>query len=141
MNRISTKPYLILFAILIFHSCNTEKTPEFLRVENKTESTIYTLINGLPIENQQKEMEGLFTGIIEPDSCLTIEISDNEFYLTSDIISPIYNSSDYLEIEIFVFKGQNKNYQYFTGKDRDTLYLEQFNLSKIILDPIKIKIE
>ena len=125
----------------ILYSCNNENKIEFLKIKNKTESTIYTLIAGLPAENHQNNMEGIFNGIIEPDSCFIIEISDNEIYLTSDEISPIYQFSEYIELEIFVFKGQNENYIYFTGKDRDTLYLNKFKLSDMISNPVNIKIE
>ena len=53
----------------------------------------------------------------------------------------MYSINEYSEVEIFVFKGQNENYEYFTGKDRDTLYLQSFDLEEIIKEPIDLIIE
>ena len=132
---------IIMFTVIVLNSCKHESKTEFLIIDNNLDSKIYTIIFGLPSENSKKEKDWIFEGIIYPDSSFIIENENNDFYLTSDEISPIYDINEYEEIEIFVFKGQTENYQYFTGKDRDTLFLEKYNLSKMILRPINVKIE
>ena len=127
--------------IFILQGCKEKNENALLNIDNKTNSTIYVMIDGYSAIDHQPAYVGGFYGIIEPDSSFTIETSNSEFYLTSDELSPIYNTSDSLDLEVFVFKGQNEDYEYFTGLDRDTLYLERLSLSMLLSKPINITIE
>jgi hypothetical protein len=136
-----TKSAMIL-GLIIISSCKSNIDSTLIKVENKLDSKIYIELWGFPAKGYQGNKAGAFSGITEPDSSFIIEFVNNNIYIKTYEISPVYNTSDYDGFEIFIYKPIGDELVMFGVTPKDTLYFERVDL-KDLLDnrPKNIKIE
>ncbi len=133
---------IIIIGIIIISSCNSNQDLTLISIENKLDSKIYIELWGYPAEGYQNNKAGAFDGIIDPDSAFIIELENNDLFIKTPDISPVYNTSEYNGFEIFIYKPIGKELVIFGDIPKDTLYFERLELNDLIdKRPINIKIE